>query len=497
MSVSEVKKNTASAERDINIYLSDIWRGFVKFWWIGVICAVLFGGVMFYSSYVKYTPEYKTSATFTVHTENSTLSGENGVSAYSFYYDRGTADQLATIFPYVLQSNMLQKQVCEDLNLPKMPASVSASCVTGTNMITLTTTGSDPKQTYDVLLSVIDNYSSVTEYIIGPTRLVMISPPEMPEEPSNRFDWASSTLKGVLFGVLLCAAWIVLYAVLRRTVRTKEDISRDLNQNCIGVLPQVVFKKYKQKVNSDILITNPLIGNSFKESLRLLRGSIQNNLQPTEKVVMITSTAPGEGKSITTLNLAAMFAKNESKILVIDGDLRDSGISKMLVKSKMRVRTIAESNNGLYSLKKVKALGVDILTFNAPAQQLWKVMRTANFKKLVDSLREEYDLILIDTPPCGIISDAAIIAGAADAALYVIRQDIVLTSSIRAGINTLISTDVKFLGCILNGATGGLGGYGNYYGYEGYRKYYRYGYHYGSYGYGYGKKKKSEKERRR
>ena len=124
-------------ERYFDFYFSDFWRGFVKFWWIGVLCALLFGGVMFYKDYSSYVPQYTASATFTVHTQNAVLSGDAGMSAYSFYYDRGSASQLASVFPYVLKSEILQKQVCRDLGVDSMPASVSVSCVDETNMIML------------------------------------------------------------------------------------------------------------------------------------------------------------------------------------------------------------------------------------------------------------------------------------------------------------------------------------------------------------------------
>ena len=94
------------------------------------------------------------------------------------------------------------------------------------------------------------------------------------------------------------------------------------------------------------------------------------------------------------------------------------------------------------------------------------------------------------------ISDASIVAGAADAVIYIVRQDTVMRDSIRSGLNLLLSADEKVLGCVLTGATGGLGGYGSSYSYHGYHKYYRYGYgyHYGHYG-EYGTHEKSGKSR--
>lgn len=481
--------DTANSTVELKILLSDIWRGVIKFGWIVVALAVVFGGFQFYRSYVRFTPEYTVSATFTVQTENKVLVGENGVSAYSFFYNKNTAGQLAEVFPHVVSNPILIKKVCADLGVTGMPASITASCTPDTNMVTLTAKGRDPQLTYDTLNSVIENYSSVADYIIGRTKLVIISEPVVPAGPSNQMAWRSSVLRAALIGAVIGIGWILIYAILRKTIRTKEDIRNILNQHCIGVLPQVVFKKYRRQINTDIILTNPLIGNDFLESLRLLRSSVRKCIKENEKVIMITSTAPDEGKSVVTANLASIFAKNENKVLVADCDLRDSGFEK-LVGAYDEKNKIIKSNDA-YEIRHIEELGFDLLTFKNGESNIQNIIRTSSLKELFAELKEEYDLVFVDTPPCGIISDATIVAGAAQATIYVIRQDAVMQNTIRTGISAMLETDTKLLGCILNGATGGLGGYGNYYKYGGYNKYYRYGYSrkYGS-GYGYGANKK-------
>ncbi len=483
-----INNDTANSTVELKILLSDAWRGAMKFGWVAVVLAVLLGGIQFYRSYVRYVPEYTVSATFTVQTENKVLSGENGVSAYSFFYNKNTADQLASVFPYVISNPILRTQVCEELGVSQMPATITANCISDTNMVTLTAKGGDPQITYDTLMSVIKNYSSVADYIIGRTKLVIISEPIVPENPSNKMAWRSSVLSAALIGAVIGVGWILVYAILRKTIRTKEDIRNVLNQNCIGVLPQVVFKKYRRQINTDIILTNPLIGNDFLESLRLLRSSVKKTLSNGEKVIMITSTAPDEGKSVVTANLASIFAKNDNKVLVVDCDLRDSGIS-VLVNNETGKESI-ETETELYEIRHIDALGIDFLSFKDSKNNLQQVIRTPVLKTIFSELKENYDLVLIDTPPCGIISDASIISGAAEAIIYIIRQDTVMQTSIRMGISAMLETETKLLGCILNGATGGPGGYGNYYKYGGYNKYYRYGYsHKHGYGYGYGKQK--------
>ena len=174
-------------------------------------------------------------------------------------------------------------------------------------------------------------------------------------------------------------------------------------------------------------------------------------------------------------------------MLVIDCDLRNSGITSLLNPDDIKPITVNLASK--FSIGHVESLGFDLLTFDDAHASLRSVIRTAEITRILNDFRDSYDLVFIDTPPCGVISDATIISGAADAILYVIRQDAVMQNAIRSGINTLLETDAKFLGCVLNGAAGGFGGYGSYYRYGGYNRYYRYGY--GKKGYGYGKKTKN------
>ena len=128
-----------------------------------------------------------------------------------------------------------------------------------------------------------------------------------------------------------------------------------------------------------------------------------------------------------------------------------------------------------------------MLTFNDQVDSVQKIIRNDTLKDILNDFQEEYDFIFIDTPPCGVISDASIMARVVESIIYVIRQDAVYQASIRSGINSMLETDAKFLGCLLNGVAGGIGGYGGNYRYSGYYKYYNY-----SSKYGYSKNSRTE-----
>lgn len=466
MSMSELKKNAVQSEKDVTLYLSDFTRGIRKFWWLSIVFAVLCGGIMLYWAYVRTVPMYQTSATFTVLIPNETLSGNEDQAAYSFSYSRTTADRLAAAFQYASQSSILQKKVCQALEVSSMPAILTVTFAEGTNLMTITASGQEPQLVYEVLLSFVEHYGDVTTYIIGPTRLVTIEEPVIPTEPYNARSWQQVVIKAILLGLAIEAAWIALYAVLRQTVRTKADIRQELNQTCIGVLPQVTFKRHNRKMDTRVLLTNPGVSGDFLESLRLLRDAVQSGLQEDEKVLLLTSTAPAEGKSVIALNLAAILAKTGKKVLVLDADLRNSGVTSIL-----RINGAKSAPEGgedgpapLYNIQNYAPLGIDVLTFDTRKNGLRHIIRSDRMQRVIDPLRAQYDLIIIDTPPCGMISDTAVIADAADAALYILRQDTVLISRIRNGINILLGTNARLIGCVLNGTTGGLGGYGYYYG---------------------------------
>lgn len=477
---------------DLLVLLGDLWRGIIKFWWIVVLFALLVGGIQFYRSYIRFEPIYTCSATYTVQTENTNIGGDDNSDAYTFNYNKYNSNQLEDVFPYIVKSDVVTQKVCLELGTEKMPAKISATCVPESNMVTLTAKGTDPELTYATLKSVEKNYSSVSEYIIGRTKLITISEPVLPVSPSNSGAWVSSVAKGAAVGMLIGLLWIGVYAFLRRTIRTKEDIRTKLNKNCLGVLPLVTFKKYRKQISTSILIDNPRIGDDFLESMRLLRSSVLAGLGENGQVIMVTSTAPGEGKTVTALNLSAMLAKNENSVLIIDCDLRKSGIKDALNITDDAGEDVTDEK---YMIRNVESLGIDLLTFCSKWSHPRNIMRVDFLKPLINEMRSRYDYIVIDTPPSGIISEVATVARVADGLVYVIRQDAIMQNSIRAGIGNILSDDeVKMLGCVLNGATGGYGGYGSYYKYRGYHGYYRSGYgkRYG-YGYGYGNEHKHRK----
>lgn len=501
--MSENEKSTsssaASSQSKKVIEFSDLWKGVLRYWWLIAAICILVSGGMFISSYKNFNPKYEVSATFTVNTEILSLTGE-GIPSFSSVYDNATATNLEDTFPYILSSNILTEAICADLEIPYVPASLSASVIPSTNMFTLTAVGSDPQKTYDVLVSAMDNYPSVAKYLVGNVRLVVITEPIMPTEPVNKFTYMV-VVKGLLIGLAISAAWILFYALMRKTVKTRSDVLNKLQLEVIGAVPEVTFKKHKvMEADQSILIRNERIGSGFLESIRVFRNQFTHSVKDGEKVVMITSTAPGEGKTTVAVNLALSLSDVGKKVLLVDADLRNPSVEAVL---ELEEEPEFDEVEDTYAIAKLEQFGVSYLKFSKKENSYWKLMNVEYLKNLFNFLRDDYDYILVDTPPCGLVYDSSLIAQVCDGVVYVVLQDAVRLKKILMGIDNLNhSAKVNILGVVINGAQSGLAGYGDDYGYgyghyKSYSKYgYGYGYGYGNgYGYGYGYGKSSSKNK--
>ena len=170
------KSLESKKEEDFLPLLYDIFRIFLKKWWLFAAIILLSGVIAFGINLKNYKPMYKASATFTVET----YTNQNG---YTFFYDNNTAQQMALTFPHLLDSNLLLDRVKTDLGTDYINGVPSAEVIENSNLFTITITSNSPRDAYDILLAFIDNYPSVSEYVVGHTQLNMIDMPQLPKEP--------------------------------------------------------------------------------------------------------------------------------------------------------------------------------------------------------------------------------------------------------------------------------------------------------------------------
>lgn len=210
----------------------------------------------------------------------------------------------------------------------------------------------------------------------------------------------------------------------------------------------------------------------ISEAYRVLRTNIQySSIDNPLKVIVVTSSGPGEGKSTTVINTAITFAQAGSKVLVIDGDLRKPKIHKLMgLENKNGLTNILASKGDFKeSIKQVGIDGIEIITCGAIPPNPSELLSSKQMKMLIQQLREEYDLIMIDAPPVGNVTDAAILSTICDGTILVTASGQVDVASVKRAKELLQKVNANIVGVVLNKLD--KNSKGNYY----YYYYYYYG----------------------
>lgn len=469
---------------DIGVLLVDIWKGIKKFWYLMLILPLI--GMAALIGYQKqgYVPLYASQATFTVKTIGSGVTDEIN-TVYGFYYDQSTAEHIGKTFPYILQSDVFKARLKEELGTEYINGNISVSVIENSNLVTLKVTSQDSDASMAILQAVMKVYPEIAQYVIGNNKFDLIDAPEQIGAPVNTPDYKRSAVIGVLFGLCGALGIVFLAAIAKKTIRTEKDMKTAISRPCLAILPEIKQKPTITRLKKDDL--------QYAENVYSLQNRLDFLMQKdSHKVLLITSTVPAEGKSTIALNLAVAMAKRGKKVLLIDGDFRNPKLGKRVGLTEQKY-TMQDVLQGKASLEDAAHYADEFSIFclgnRSRVQNSVAVIQSNSMQELISQAREFADIVIIDTPPCGMLADAGAYCEYADAVLMVVRQDWIGKSKVMDAVLDLPGHGDKLIGCVLNMAKTGFTGYG--YGYS------SYGYGYSKYnGYSqYGERKDSKDER--
>jgi polysaccharide biosynthesis transport protein len=286
--------------------------------------------------------------------------------------------------------------------------------------------------------------------------------PTFPYKP-NLF---MNLLMGLGAGLLAGLAGAVGLEFISDTIKTREDVRSKLRLPCLGAVPKTVAR---DTFIDDLKNPASVVSEAYSAIVAALRFSTEAGMP---KVLLVTSTQSGEGKSSTALALAQNFARREKSVLLVDADLRKPafkaatdkvGLSKLLTTDdpiRDHVLETQHSNFWLLPSGPVPPNPADLLS-------------TGRIRKIIAEADEQFDLIVIDGPPTLGLADSPLLAAAAGNVLFVVESGKTRTRAAIEALNRLEATGTHVLGATLTKAASS-GGYG----------YSRYGY---GYGYAYGR----------
>ena len=309
-----------------------------------------------------------------------------------------------------------------------------------------------------------------------------ISDPAVPSSAPIKPKKALILALAALGALILSCLMAFLYEQMDDTVKSAEDVEKKLGVPMLGILPLIKGSLFGGKKS---LPLNPAEikdkKGTFSESINTARTAIcLGEGDEARKIILVTSSVPGEGKSTTSLNLAYALSQMEKTIL-IDCDLRRPTIAKAI--------NVPPSTPGLSNLisgtitardcVQQKAIGeLDVICSGPTPDQPLELLSSNRFAKMIDQLAAHYDRIVIDCAPTQAVSDALVLSQIADAVVYNVKSHDTSIALVKRGLARLRQVKANIAGVLITQVDiDKLVSYGGDYYYQGYYDYYGYNNH--------------------
>ncbi|MEG2018452.1 MAG: CpsD/CapB family tyrosine-protein kinase [Clostridium sp.] len=202
------------------------------------------------------------------------------------------------------------------------------------------------------------------------------------------------------------------------------------------------------------------------ESYRTLRTNIQySSFDEDYKVIVITSSEPGEGKSTTAGNLAVSLAQSDKNVILIDCDLRKPSLHK-----KFNLSNTVGLSDVIVEKESVKNVGfkysknLTVLTSGKIPPNPAEMLGSKSMGALIEALKKVFDYVILDTPPVQAVTDAQILSTKADGTIFVVRAEQTKKDSVHNSISLLKKVNANIIGTVLNGLEASTNNYYYYYG---------------------------------
>jgi capsular exopolysaccharide synthesis family protein len=279
--------------------------------------------------------------------------------------------------------------------------------------------------------------------------LNVIEPASLPNESIGP-NWRQNVILAVAIAIALAAGAAMLLEYLDDTIKTQEDVRRTLNFALVGAITRIEDGKGYSKMVA--VSTSPL--SRAAEAYRVLRTNLQfKMIERSINTLMVTSSTPTEGKSVTVSNLAAVIAQSGKKVILVDADMR-----------RPTIHRIFEINNNLGLTSALLHPEMDISNFICedvldnlsimPSGELppnpAELLNSQRMNEVIALLRQRAEIVIFDTPPALGVADATVLAGKVDGALLVVDSRHTRRATARAACEALAGVGANVLGIVLN-----------------------------------------------
>jgi capsular exopolysaccharide synthesis family protein len=294
-------------------------------------------------------------------------------------------------------------------------------------------------------------YTSLLDFLQGgdsPNFLTVIEPAQLPVTPISP-NVKLNTLLAATVGFVLAVAAALLLEYLDSTLKSPDDLSRTLKVATLGSIERIEGNDYKDKL---VVSHGPF--SPMAESYRLVRSNIQfMSVDQSAKSLVITSTNPGEGKSITAANLAIVMAQADLKTILVDADLRRPTLHKIFGVPNIGGLTDLLRSPELELNSQIKNIGIEnlkLLTSGPLPPNPAELLGSQRMTHLIQRLEEIAEIIIFDSPPVLAVTDAAALSKHTGGIILVVQAQHTYRDAIQQAIKRLEQVGIPILGAILN-----------------------------------------------
>ncbi len=289
--------------------------------------------------------------------------------------------------------------------------------------------------------------------------------PGAPSKPNRKM----IIVLGLFLGLGMGFGFIYIRSYFDKTIKTPEDIEAQ-NINVLAWIPRFSRDDIADLKNPEFIVAQKP-DSIPSEAFRTLRTRLQfSHIKKGAKAFLVTSSAPGEGKTTISMNLAASFAQANSKCVLIDCDMRKPRVYSLFTDKDSEGFLDYISGNIQYEniIKKTEVRSLDYITAGAIPVNPSEILGSNAMKSFLEKLRNDYDIIIIDSPPIMAVSDSEILARFVDVCLLVVSANTTEIDWLKESVELLKQEHVNLAGVLLN----------NFNYQSGYHAYYKYYNHY-------------------
>ena len=466
------KKGYFNVSLNPHTILSDLFKAA----WVIVSLSLSFSLLSYVYRIETYSPYYAVSATYMV-----TSRGVNN----DLITAMANSQENAKRFTEILNSTELYKQVSADTGINVDNIYARASVIGETNLVELIAYGNTPRYAFVIMQSIIDNYPTITNGLIRSSSITMLLPPSVSDEAG--FEISPVRTMAKFFGIAL-AVLTFLFAVLssmKDTIRTGKDVEKKLDTDYLGELPSEKKprkrRRGKKRTGESILISRNATSFGYAEAMERLSRKVQYKMSSKGlKTLLVTSCLENEGKSTVAANLSLSLAEQGLKTALVDLDLRQPAQYKIFDVTDLETCVLGDALTGAKRLESCQRIiqNTEVTRlFNVKEySNSTEIITAGNVRRILLTLKDSFDYIIVDTPPMSLAADAELIADFTDASMMVAREHMAKAKEINDNLDILYECKAEVLGCVVNNVHSSPG---SKIGGKGFSRHYDYTTHYG------------------